>query len=76
MLQICLCLHLNSCMTYIGKQKAVGIKKGDTVTSWEYGGILKQGVIKKVNPKTVEVVQANGGMFGATPTRIDKAMIV
>ena len=32
--------EFNRHMTYIGKQKAVGIKKGDTVT-WEYGGIQK-----------------------------------
>lgn len=67
--------EFNRHMTYIGKQKAVGIKKGDTVT-WEYGGIQKQGVIVKVNRKTVEVSQANPGMFGATRTRIDKAMII
>ena len=67
--------EFNRHINYIGKQKAVGIKLGDTIT-WEYGGIQKQGVIKKINRKTVEVVQANGGMFGATRTRIDKSMIV
>ena len=34
---------IKTSMTYIGKQKAVGIKKGDTVT-WEYGGIPEAGV--------------------------------
>ena len=67
--------EFNRHMNYIGKQKSVGIKKGDTIT-WEYGGIQKQGVIIKVNRKTVEVSQANAGMFGATRTRIDKSMIV
>lgn len=67
--------EFNRHMNYIGKQKSVGIKKGDTIT-WEYGGIQKQGVIVKVNRKTVEVSQANPGMFGATRTRIDKSMII
>ena len=65
----------NRHMNWIGKQKSVGLKVGDTIT-WEYGGIQKQGVIKKINRKTMEVSQANGGMFGATVTRIDKSMVV
>tara|TARA_B100000965_G_C19244966_1_gene606041 strand:- start:129 stop:416 length:288 start_codon:yes stop_codon:yes gene_type:complete len=66
--------EFNRHMTWLGKQKSVGIKKGDTVT-WTYGGIEKQGVIKKINRKTIEVTSANPGMFGATVTRIDKSMI-
>ena len=67
--------EFNRHINFIGKQKAVGLKVGDTVT-WEYGGIQKQGVIVKMNRKTMEVSQANGGMFGATRTRIDKSMVV
>ena len=69
------CVRIQSSSNFIGKQKAVGLKVGDTVT-WEYGGIQKQGVIVKMNRKTMEVSQANGGMFGATRTRIDKSMVV
>ena len=42
--------EFNRHINYIGKQKAVGIKLGDTIT-WEYGGIQKQGVIKKIKPQ-------------------------
>lgn len=61
-------------MTYIGNQNKVGLKKGDTIT-WEYGGLVKQGVITKMNRKTVEVVAAGANPFGRTVTKIHNSMI-
>jgi hypothetical protein len=62
-------------MTYIGRQAVSGLKKGDTI-SWEYGGLVKQGIIVKMNRKTCEVVNAGANPFGRTITRIQNSMIV
>ena len=61
-------------MTYIGNQNKVGLKKGDTVT-WEYGGLVRQGVIRKMNRKTMEVVDAGANPFGRTVTKIQNSMV-
>ncbi len=61
--------------TFLGKQKSVGLKIGDKII-WEYGGIQKVGIIKKLNRKTLEVNAVGNTPFGSTVTRIDKSLIV
>lgn len=61
-------------MTYIGRNASRGLKIGDTIT-WEYGGIVKTGVIKKMNRKTTEVVNTGASPFGRTITKIQNSMI-
>jgi len=61
-------------MTFIGRQASSGLAKGNTIT-WEYGGIVKQGIITKMNRKTVEVVDAGATPFGRTVTKIHNSMI-
>lgn len=60
--------------TYMGQQKARGLKIGDKII-WEYGGIEKVGIIKKMNRKTMEVNAVGNTPFGSTVTRIDKSMV-
>ena len=61
-------------MTYIGNKARVGLKVGDTVT-WEYGGLVRQGTIRKMNRKTMEVVDAGANPFGRTVTKIQNSMV-
>ena len=61
-------------MTYIGNKAKVGLKKGDTIT-WEYGGLVRTGVIRKMNRKTIEVVDAGANPFGRTVTKIQNSMV-
>lgn len=61
--------------TFIGNLAKSGLKKGDTV-EWEYRGVVKQGVIKKMNQKTTELVDANANPFGRTVTKIQNSMIL
>ena len=49
-------------------------KIGDTVT-WEYGGLVRQGTIRKMNRKTMEVVDAGANPFGRTVTKIQNSMV-
>ena len=61
-------------MTFIGNKARVGLKVGDTVT-WEYGGLVRQGTIRKMNRKTMEVVDAGANPFGRTVTKIQNSMV-
>ena len=62
-------------MTFIGNQAKSGLKKGDTI-EWQNHGYVRQGVITKMNRKTVEVVDAGATPFGRTVTRVPTSMIV
>lgn len=62
-------------MTFIGNQAKRGLKKGDTV-EWANNGYVRQGVITKMNRKTVEVVAPGATPFGRTVTRVPTSMIV
>jgi hypothetical protein len=63
-------------MSYIGSKNKRGLKKGDTV-EWESQGIVRVGKIVKMNPKTVELVDAsNASPFGRTVTRVPASMII
>ena len=61
-------------MTYIGNKARTGLKVGDTI-KWEYGGFVRQGVIRKMNRKTMEVVDAGANPFGRTVTKIQNSMV-
>lgn len=61
-------------MTYIGNKARTGLKVGDTI-KWEYGGLVRQGVIRKMNRKTMEVVDAGANPFGRTVTKIQNSMV-
>ena len=61
-------------MTYIGRNASRGLKVGDTIT-WEYSGLVKTGIIKKMNRKTTEVVNVGATPFGRTVTKIQNSMI-
>ena len=61
--------------TFIGNMAKSGLKKGDTI-EWEYRGVVKQGIIKKMNQKTTELVDANANPFGRTVTKIQNSMIL
>ena len=50
------------------------LKVGDTIT-WEYGGLVRQGTILKMNRKTMEVVDAGVNPFGRTVTKIQNSMV-
>jgi hypothetical protein len=65
----------NSHITFLGKTKGAGIIKGDKI-AWEYGGLQKVGVVRKVNRKTIEVANYGNTPFGSTITKIDKSMIL
>ena len=65
----------NSHVTFLGKTKCAGIIKGDKI-AWEYGGLQKVGVVRKVNRKTIEVANHGNTPFGSTITKIDKSMIL
>ena len=65
----------NSHITFLGKTKGAGIVKGDKI-AWEYGGLQKIGVVRKVNRKTIEVANYGNTPFGSTITKIDKSMIL
>lgn len=70
-----LAAQYNSHVTFLGKINSRGIIKGDKI-AWEYGGLQKVGVVRKVNRKTVEVANYGNTPFGSTITRIDKSMIL
>tara|TARA_B100000963_G_scaffold322786_1_gene307087 strand:+ start:704 stop:997 length:294 start_codon:yes stop_codon:yes gene_type:complete len=61
--------------TFIGKMAKQGLKKGDTI-EWEYRGLVRQGIIQKMNQKTTEVVDAGANPFGRTVTKIQNSMIL
>ena len=65
----------NSHITFLGKVNSRGIIKGDKI-AWEYGGLQKVGVVRKVNRKTIEVQNYGNTPFGSTCTRLDKSMIL
>ena len=53
-----------------------GIVTPDTV-EWESQGIVRVGKIVKMNPKTIELVDAsNASPFGRTVTRVPASMII
>ena len=60
--------------TFIGNIAKSGLKKGDTI-EWEYRGIVRTGIIQKMNRKTVEVADAGASPFGRTITKIQNSMI-
>ena len=60
--------------TFIGNMARSGLKKGDTV-EWEYRGMVRTGIIQKMNRKTVEVADAGASPFGRTITKIQNSMI-
>ena len=60
--------------TFIGNMAKSGLKKGDTI-EWEYRGMVRTGVIRKMNRKTVEVADAGNTPFGSTITKIQNSMI-
>lgn len=66
--------HFRRHQTFLGKQKAAGLKIGDTI-EWEYGGVLKQGVITKNNRSTVDVSNAGNNPIFRGSTRLHKSMI-
>ena len=61
--------------TFIGNMARSGLKKGDTV-EWEYRGMVRTGIIQKMNRKTVEVADAGASPFGRTITKIQNSMIL
>ncbi len=60
--------------TFIGNMAKSGLKKGDTI-EWEYRGMVRTGIIQKMNRKTVEVADAGNSPFGRTITKIQNSMI-
>ena len=60
--------------TFIGNMAKSGLKKGDTI-EWEYRGMVRIGVIQKMNRKTTEIVAAGATPFGRTVTRVPNSMI-
>ena len=61
--------------TFIGNLAKSGLKKGDTI-EWEYRGVVKTGIIQKMNQKTTELVDATATPFGRTVTKIQNSMIL
>lgn len=62
-------------MTFIGNQAKRGLKIGDVV-EWESRGFVHTGTIRKMNRKTMEIVNNNNGMWGQTVTKVPNSMIV
>lgn len=62
-------------MTYIGSQAKRGLKVGDLV-EWESRGVVHTGRIKKMNRKTMEIVNNNNSMWGQTVTRVPNSMVL
>jgi len=62
-------------MTFIGNQAKRGLKIGDVV-EWESRGFVHTGTIRKMNRKTMEIVNKNNGMWGQTVTKVPNSMIV
>jgi hypothetical protein len=60
--------------TFIGNMAKSGLKRGDTI-EWEYRGMVRTGIIQKMNRKTVEVADAGASPFGRTVTKIQNSMI-
>jgi hypothetical protein len=67
--------QFNSHINFLGKVNSRGITVGDKI-AWEYGGLQKVGVVRKVNRKTIEVANYGNTPFGSTITKIDKSMIL
>ena len=65
----------NSHITFLGKVNSRGVVVGDKI-AWEYGGLQKIGVVRKVNRKTIEFANYGNTPFGSTITKIDKSMIL
>ena len=65
----------NSHINFLGKVNSRGVVVGDKI-AWEYGGLQKIGVVRKVNRKTIEVANYGNTPFGSTITKIDKSMIL
>ena len=61
--------------TFIGNLAKSGLKKGVSI-EWEYRGLVRQGIIQKMNQKTTEVVDAGANPFGRTVTKIQNSMIL
>jgi len=70
-----LAAQYNSHVTFLGKVNSRGVVVGDKI-AWEYGGLQKIGVVRKVNRKTIEVANYGNTPFGSTITKIDKSMIL
>lgn len=62
-------------MTFIGNQAKRGLKIGDVV-EWESRGFVHTGTIRKMNRKTMEIVNNNNSMWGQTVTKVPNSMIV
>ena len=67
--------HWNMQMKHIGEKMSRGLKLGDVVR-WEYKGFISEGVISKINKRTVDLVNRDANPFGRTTTRINKSMLV
>jgi hypothetical protein len=62
-------------MTWIGNQAKRGLKIGDEV-EWESRGYVHIGTIRKMNRKTMEIVNNNNGMWGQTVTKVPNSMVL
>jgi hypothetical protein len=62
-------------MTFIGNQAKRGLKIGDVV-EWESRGFVHTGTIRKMNRKTMEIVNKNNGMWGQTVTKVPNSMVL
>jgi hypothetical protein len=62
-------------ITFLGKVNSRGVTVGDKI-AWEYGGLQKIGVVRKVNRQTIEVANYGNTPFGSTITKIHKSMIL
>ena len=65
----------NAHINFLGKVNSRGVVVGNKI-AWEYGGLQKIGVVRKVNRKTIEVANYGNTPFGSTITKIDKSMIL
>ena len=61
-------------MNITNQKHPENLKKGDTI-EWEYRGMVRTGIIQKMNRKTVEVADAGASPFGRTVTKIQNSMI-
>jgi predicted TIM-barrel fold metal-dependent hydrolase len=61
--------------TYIANRAKVGLKIGDMV-EWESRGVVNRGTIRKINRKTMEIVEPNRGMWGSTVYKVPASMVL
>jgi hypothetical protein len=61
--------------TYIGNKNKRGLKIGDLV-NWESRGFVKSGTIRKINRKTMEIVEPNNGGWGRTVYKVPASMVI